>query len=106
MGHARAGRRAPGSRRQRLAQEVQRDGGRAQAHALAVAVPFVAYFFGVPRGAIAASLLALLLAPVSLTILTGRDGAALNRNLAGFGAMLYLYGAVFAAGVAVSGGRG
>jgi len=76
------------------------------AHALAVAVPFVAYFFGVPRGAIAASLLALLLAPVSLTILTGRDGAALNRNLAGFGAMLYLYGAVFAAGVAVSGGRG
>ena len=74
------------------------------AHALAVAVPFVAYIFGVPRGAIAASLLALLLAPVSLTILQGRDGAALNRNLAGFGAMLYLYGLVFAAGILVSGG--
>ena len=74
------------------------------AHALAVAVPFVAYIFGVPRGAIAASLLALLLAPVSLTILMGRDGVALNRNLAGFGAMLYLYGLVFAAGILVSGG--
>lgn len=76
------------------------------AHGLAIAVPFIAYLFGVPRGAIAASLLALLLAPVSLSILAGRDGAALNRNLAGFGALLSLYGIVFAAGVLVSGGRG
>lgn len=76
----------------------------ALAHALAVLVPFVAYFFGVPRGAIAASMLALLLVPISLAVLMGRDGAALNRTLAGFGAMLYLYGAVFAAGVVVSGG--
>jgi hypothetical protein len=67
-------------------------------------VPFIAYFLGVPRGAIAASMLALLLAPISLAVLMGRDGVALNRTLAGFGAMLYLYGVVFATGVLVSGG--
>lgn len=76
------------------------------AHGLAVAVPFAAYLLGVPRGSIAASLLALLLAPVSLAILAGRDGAALNKSLAGFGAMLYLYGIAFAIGVFASGGRG
>lgn len=76
----------------------------ALAHGLAVVVPFIAYFLGVPRGAIAASMLALLLAPISLAVLMGRDGVALNRTLAGFGAMLYLYGVVFAIGVLVSGG--
>lgn len=76
----------------------------ALAHAVAVVVPFVSYFLGVPRGAIAASMLALLLVPVSLAVLMGRDGAALNRTLGGFGAMLYLYGIVFAIGVLVSGG--
>jgi hypothetical protein len=49
-------------------------------------------------------MLALLLAPISLAVLMGRDGVALNRTLAGFGAMLYLYGVVFAIGVLVSGG--
>lgn len=76
----------------------------ALAHGLAVLVPFVAWFAGVPRGAFAASLLALLLAPLSLAILMGRDGANLNKSLAGFGAMLYLYGVVFAIGVFMSGG--
>lgn len=76
------------------------------AHGLAIVVPFISYFFGVPRGAIAAALLALLLAPLSLAILNGRDGARLNKSLAGFGAMLYLYGIVFAIGVLVSGGQG
>ena len=76
----------------------------ALAHGLAVVVPFVAWAIGVPRGALAASLLAMLLAPVSLTVLMGRDGANLNKSLAGFGAMLYLYGVLFAAGVLVSGG--
>jgi len=46
----------------------------------------------------------MLLAPVSLSILMGRDGPNLNKSLAGFGALLYLYGIVFAAGVLVSGG--
>lgn len=76
----------------------------AVAHGVAVAVPFVAWAVGVPRGALAASLLAMLLAPVSLSILMGRDGPNLNKSLAGFGALLYLYGIVFAAGVIVSGG--
>ena len=76
----------------------------ALAHGLAVLVPFVAWFAGVPRGAFAASLLALLLVPLSLAILMGRDGANLNKSLAGFGAMLYLYGVVFAIGVFMSGG--
>jgi len=76
----------------------------ALAHGLAVVVPFAAWAIGVPRGALAASLLAMLLAPVSLTVLMGRDGANLNKSLAGFGAMLYLYGVLFAAGVLVSGG--
>jgi 1,4-dihydroxy-2-naphthoate octaprenyltransferase len=101
----RAGDEAAGKRT--LAVRFGEQFGRVQiacAHALAAFVPFVAYFFGVPRGALAASLLAMLLAPISLAVLTGRDGAALNRTLAGFGAMLYLYGAVFAIGVLVSGG--
>lgn len=78
----------------------------ALAHGCAVIMPFVAWLFGVPRGALAAALLALLLAPVSLSVLLGRDGANLNKSLAGFGALLYLYGIVFAVGVLMSGGRG
>ena len=78
--------------------------GRVGLESLAVRVPFVAWFAGVPRGAFAASLLALLLVPLSLAILMGRDGANLNKSLAGFGAMLYLYGVVFAIGVFMSGG--
>ncbi len=76
-------------------------------HAVAILVPLVAIvFFGVPRGALAASMLAILLAPLSMSIVAGRDGAALNRNLVGFGALLMLYGVAFAIGVRVSGGAG
>lgn len=73
-------------------------------HGLAVVVPAsVILVGGVTKGVLASSLLALLLVPNSLSILHGRDGAALNRNLAGFGVMLYLYGIVFAAGIVVGG---
>ena len=76
------------------------------AHAVAAIVPFVVVVaLGVPKGALAAALLAMLLMPLSMSIMRGRDGAALNRNLAGFGAMLYLYGIVFAIGTFVSGGH-
>ena len=82
--------------------------GRAQiaaCHALALLVPpATVVLCGVPRGALAASMLALLLAPVSMSVMAGRDGAALNKSLAGFGAMLYLYGIAFAVGVLMSGG--
>ncbi|MEI7878532.1 MAG: 1,4-dihydroxy-2-naphthoate octaprenyltransferase [Planctomycetota bacterium] len=81
--------------------------GRAQivaCHALAILVPLVAIlFFGVPRGALTASMLAILLAPISMSIILGRDGAALNKSLAGFGAMLYFYGVAFAVGVYLGG---
>jgi 1,4-dihydroxy-2-naphthoate octaprenyltransferase len=81
--------------------------GRAEiavAHGLAAIVPFAAWILGVPRGALAATLLAMLVAPLSLSVLAGRDGPNLNKSLAGFGALLYLYGVVFAIGVVVSGG--
>jgi hypothetical protein len=34
-----------------------------------------------------------------VSVLRGRDGAALNGTLAGFGAMLYAYGVAFTAGL-------
>ena len=68
----------------------------AACHALAVAVPAVLVaWFGVPRGALAASAVAAAFLPASVAVLRGTDGAALNRVLAAFGVLLYLYGAAF-----------
>jgi hypothetical protein len=52
-----------------------------------------------PAGAMAASAVAAAFVPVSVSVLRGRDGAALNGTLAGFGAMLYAYGVAFTAGL-------
>ena len=43
----------------------------------------------------------LALAPASMAVLRGRDGAALNGTLAAFGALLYGYGIAFALGTAL-----
>jgi hypothetical protein len=43
--------------------------------------------------------------PASFHIARGRDGAALNLNLAMFGVTLYLYGIAFAAGMAIDWGN-
>ena len=47
--------------------------------------------------------IAILFAPASITIARGRDGAALNKNLAMFGALLYVYGVAFALGMWIGG---
>jgi hypothetical protein len=52
-----------------------------------------------PAGAMAASAVAAAFVPVSVSVLRGRDGAALNGTLAGFGVMLYAYGVAFTAGL-------
>ena len=73
-------------------------------HLCAIVVPISAVVvWKLPQGALAASLLALLMIPISISIVGGRDGVLLNRTLAGFGAMLYLYGVAFAIGVRMSG---
>jgi 1,4-dihydroxy-2-naphthoate octaprenyltransferase len=72
----------------------------AAGHAAAIAVPAVACaWFGLPRPALAASALAAAFLPVTIAVLRGRDGAALNGTLAGFGALLYAYGVAFALGI-------
>jgi 1,4-dihydroxy-2-naphthoate octaprenyltransferase len=72
----------------------------AAGHAAAIAVPAVACaWFGLPWAALAASALAAAFLPVTIAVLRGRDGAALNGTLAGFGALLYAYGIAFALGV-------
>lgn len=68
-------------------------------HAVAFALPIIAAeFYGLPRGILLATLVCILI-PASVAIDRGRDGAALNANLAMFGATLYLYGVAFAAGM-------
>ena len=68
-------------------------------HAAAFALPIVAAeMYGLPRGIMLATLICALI-PASIHIARGRDGAALNANLAMFGATLYLYGIAFAAGM-------
>ena len=68
-------------------------------HAVALALPIVAAeMYGLPRGIMLASLVCALI-PASVQIARGRDGAALNMNLALFGATLYLYGIAFAVGM-------
>jgi 1,4-dihydroxy-2-naphthoate octaprenyltransferase len=74
-------------------------------HALALALPIIAAeFYGLPRGIMLASLVCALI-PASVQIARGRDGAALNANLALFGATLYLYGIAFAAGMSFDWGN-
>ena len=75
-------------------------------HAVAFALPVVAAeMYGLPRGIMLATLVCALI-PASIHIARGRDGAALNGTLAGFGAMLYAYGVAFAAGIALTPGAG
>jgi 1,4-dihydroxy-2-naphthoate octaprenyltransferase len=72
----------------------------ATCHAAAIAVPVTAWAaWRMPAGAMAASAVAAAFVPVSVSVLRGRDGAALNGTLAGFGAMLYAYGVAFTAGL-------
>jgi 1,4-dihydroxy-2-naphthoate octaprenyltransferase len=79
----------------------------ATCHAAAIAVPVAAWAaWRLPAGAMAASAVAAAFVPVSVAVLRGRDGAALNGTLAGFGAMLYAYGVAFAAGIALTPGAG
>ena len=74
-------------------------------HAVAFALPVVAAErYGLPRGIMLATIVCALV-PASIEIARGRDGAALNRNLALFGATLYLYGAAFAIGMSFDWGR-
>jgi len=75
----------------------------AACHAAAIAVPVAAWVaWRMPAGAMAASAAAAAFVPVSVAVLRGRDGAALNGTLAAFGAMLYAYGMAFAAGIVLS----
>ena len=74
-------------------------------HAVALALPIVAAeMYGLPRGIMLASLVCALI-PASVQIARGRDGAALNTNLALFGATLYLYGIAFAVGMSFDWGN-
>lgn len=74
-------------------------------HAVAFALPIVAAeLYGLPRGILLATLVCVAI-PASVAIARGRDGAALNRNLAMFGATLYLYGIAFAAGMSFDWGN-
>jgi 1,4-dihydroxy-2-naphthoate octaprenyltransferase len=79
----------------------------AACHLAAIAVPVAACIaWRLPAGAMAASAVALAFVPLSVGVLRGRDGVALNATLAGFGAMLYAYGVAFAAGLALSSAAG
>lgn len=72
----------------------------AACHAAAIAVPgATCAWFGLPKAALAASALAAAFAPVTVQVLRGRDGTALNSTLAGYGALLYGYGIAFAAAI-------
>jgi len=73
----------------------------AACHAVAMGVPaFAAVLYPLPWTVSLASLAALLFLPASESIRRGRDGAALNANLAQFGALLAVYGVAFLCGVA------
>lgn len=66
---------------------------------LAFVLPILAPFvFGLPRGVMLATLVAIPL-DAARPIFRGRDGAELNRSLAMFGALLYVYGVAFAIGM-------
>ena len=52
-----------------------------------------------PATIMLASFIAIVFVPASITIARGRDGAALNKNLAMFGVLLYVYGVAFALGM-------
>lgn len=74
-------------------------------HAVAFALPILAAeMYGLPRGIMLATLVCALI-PASIHIARGRDGAALNTNLAMFGVTLYLYGIAFAAGMSFDWGN-
>ena len=74
-------------------------------HLLALATPMIAWrCCALPASVMLATLVALFATPATITILRGRDGAALNGNLAMFGALLYCYGAAFAVGSWFDGG--
>jgi len=74
-------------------------------HAVAFALPILAAeMYGLPRGIMLATLVCALI-PASIHIARGREGAALNLNLAMFGVTLYLYGIAFAAGMSFDWGN-
>ena len=74
-------------------------------HAVALALPIIAAeIYGLPRGIMLASLVCAFI-PASIDIARGRDGAALNLNLAMFGVTLYIDGLVFAAGISLDWGH-
>ena len=72
----------------------------------AIAVPLAATaMFGLPAApALVTAILAAAFLPLGVAVVRGRDGAALNGTLAGFGALLYAYGLVFACALALSRG--
>ena len=73
-------------------------------HAIAFVIPiFAVVVLQLPPAVMLASFIAIVFAPASITIARGRDGAALNKNLAMFGALLYIYGVTFALGMWMGG---
>ena len=69
---------------------------------MACVVPiFAVMVFRLPSEVLLVSFIAIMFAPASITIARGRDGAALNKNLAMFGALLYVYGVAFALGMSI-----
>ena len=71
-------------------------------HAIACVIPiFAVAVLQLPPTLMLASFIAILFTPASITIARGRDGAALNKNLAIFGALLYIYGVAFALGMSI-----
>ena len=81
--------------------------GRAQiyiCHAIVFVVPiFAVMVLQLPPAVMLASFIAIVFAPASITIARGREGTALNKNLAMFGALLYMYGVAFALGMWMGG---
>jgi 1,4-dihydroxy-2-naphthoate polyprenyltransferase len=74
-------------------------------HAIAFVVPiFAVVVLQLPPAVMLASFIAIVFAPASITIARGRDGATLNKNLAMFGVLLYIYGVAFALGMWIGGG--
>ena len=73
-------------------------------HVIAFVVPiFAVVVLQLPPAVMLASFIAIVFAPASITIARGRDGASLNKNLAMFGGLLYIYGVAFTLGMWMGG---